>query len=161
MQDMIKGEEVSEKHIYEINSLIKKVTEDIDNLKLNTAIASLMSFVKRVKTDGFITRDEYKIFLTLLNPLAPHITSEIYEIVFGGNIVDAVWPKYDEKYLEKDEIKLPIQINGKMKNIVIISRNATQNEVVEKIKAEYPNLIVGEIKKAIYIPGKIINIICG
>lgn len=112
----------------------QKVTEDISDLKLNTAIASLMSFVKLVKTDGFITRDEYKIFLTLLNPLAPHITSEIYEIVFGENIVDAQWPQYDEKYLEKDETKLPIQINGKMKNIVLISRNATQNEVIEKSK---------------------------
>ena len=161
MQDMIKGEEVSEKHIYEINSLIKKVTEDIDNLKLNTAIASLMSFVKLVKTDGFITRDEYKIFLTLLNPLAPHITSEIYEIVFGGNIVDAVWPQYDEKYLEKDEIKLPIQINGKMKGIILVSRNISQDELIEKIKTQNPTLIVGEIRKVIFVPGKIINIICG
>ena len=161
MQDMIKGEEVSEKHIYEINSLIKKVTEDIDNLKLNTAIASLMSFVKLVKTDGFITRDEYKIFLTLLNPLAPHITSEIYEIVFGGNIVDAVWPQYDEKYLEKDEIKLPIQINGKMKGIILVSRNISQDELIEKIKTQNPTLIGGEIRKVIFVPGKIINIICG
>ena len=158
-QDMIKGEEVSKEHIYEINNLIKKVTEDLENLKLNTAIASLMTFVKKAKDDGFITKEELRIFLILLNPLAPHITSEMYEILFKDNIVNAKWPEYDVNYLSSDEINLPIQVNGKMKKTILINRNEEENEILEKIKTTYPQLITGEIRKVIYVPGKIINII--
>ncbi|MGM9875678.1 MAG: leucine--tRNA ligase [Bacilli bacterium] len=159
LKDIIKGTEVSKDHIYEINNLIKKVSDDIENLKLNTAIAAFMSFVKKIKEDGFITKEELRIFLILLNPLAPHITSEMYEIVFGGNLIDDSWPSYDEKYLEKDEINLPIQINGKMKKTILISKDATQDDVMNSIKENYPDLISKEIIKIIYIQGKIINII--
>lgn len=159
LKDIIKGTEVSKDHIYEINNLIKKVSDDIENLKLNTAIAAFMSFVKKIKEDGFITKEELRIFLILLNPLAPHITSEMYEIVFGGNLIDDSWPSYDEKYLERDEINLPIQINGKMKKTILISKEATQDDVMNSIKENYPDLISKEIIKIIYIQGKIINII--
>ena len=91
MKDMIKGDEVSDNHKYDINSLIKKITEDIENLKLNTCIAAFMSFVKKIKEDKYITKEEMRTFLIVLNPLAPHITSEMYEIIFGGNIIDEVW----------------------------------------------------------------------
>lgn len=159
LKDMIKGEEISKEHIYEINGLIKKVSEDIESLKLNTCIAAFMSFIKKVKEDGFITKEEFRIFTILLNPLAPHITSEIYENVFNKNIIDDKWPKYDEKYLEKNEINLPIQINGKMKKTIYVSKEISQDEVIEKIKEEYPDLIKDDIVKIIYIQGKIINII--
>lgn len=159
LKDMIKGEEISKEHIYEINGLIKKVSEDIESLKLNTCIAAFMSFIKKLKEDGFITKEEFRIFTILLNPLAPHITSEIYENVFNKNIIDDKWPKYDEKYLEKNEINLPIQINGKMKKTIYVSKEISQDEVIEKIKEEYPDLIKDDIVKIIYIQGKIINII--
>ena len=77
-------------NIYEINNLIKKVSDDIENLKLNTAIAAFMTFIKKIKEDGFITKEELRIFLILLNPLAPHITSEMYEMIFGGNITERI-----------------------------------------------------------------------
>ncbi len=160
LQNIIKGEEVSKEHIYEINQLIKKVTDDIENLKLNTAIASYMTFLNVIKKDGFITKEELKTFLILLNPLAPHITSELYEIVFGGNIIDDKWPEYNEKYLNKDEINLPIQINGKMKKTILVSKEIEENDVMKKIKEDYPDLIKGEIVKIIYVKGRIINIIC-
>ena len=156
---MINGEEISKEHIYEINGLIKKVSEDIESLKLNTCIAAFMSFIKKVKEDGFITKEEFRIFTILLNPLVPHITSEIYENVFNKNIIDDKWPKYDEKYLEKDEINLPIQINGKMKKTIYVNKEISQDKVMKKIKEKYPDLIKGEIVKIIYIQGKIINII--
>lgn len=159
LKDMIKGEEISKEHIYDINGLIKKATEDIEALKLNTCIAAFMSFIKKVKEDGFITKEEFRIFTILLNPLAPHVTSEIYENIFNKNIIDDKWPKYDEKYLEKNEINLPIQINGKMKKTIFVSKEISQDEVMEKIKEEYPDLIKGDIAKIIYIQGKIINII--
>lgn len=159
LKDIIKGEEISSEHIYEINNLIKKVTEDIESLKLNTCIAAFMSFIKIIKEDGFITKEEFKIFNILLNPLAPHITSEVFEIVFGKNIIEETWPKYDEKYLVKDEMNLPIQINGKMKKTIYVSKSISQDDVMNKIMEEYPDLIKGEIVKIIYIQGKIINII--
>ena len=161
LKDIVKEGEISEKHIYEINGLIKKITEDIENLKLNTSIAALMSFINIIKKDKFITKEELRIFLILLNPLAPHITSEMYEIIFGKNIIDDEWPKYNEKYLSRNEINLPIQINGKMKKTILVDSNIEdENEIIKMIRSEYPDLIKNDIKKVIYIKGKIINIIC-
>ena len=160
LQDIVKDGDISKEHIYEINGLIKKVSEDLENLKLNTSIASLMTFLNVVKKDKFITKEELRIFLILLNPLAPHITSELYEIIFKGNIIDDKWPEYNEKYLSRNEINLPIQINGKMKKTILIDSSIDdQNKIIEMIKKEYPDLIKGDIKKVIFVKGKIINII--
>lgn len=160
MQSIIKNDEKVEEHKYDINNLIKKVTEDIENLKLNTCIAAFMSFVKKIYKDKFITKEEMRIFLILLNPLAPHITSEMYEIIFKGNIVDEVWPKYDAVSLNLDEVNLPIQINGKMKKTILVGKDIEEDELLRKIKETYPNIIVGNITKVIYLKGRIINIIC-
>lgn len=160
LKNIVKDGGISDEHIYEINGLIKKVTEDIENLKMNTAIASFMTFINVIKKDKFITKEELKIFLILLNPLAPHITSEMYEMIFGGNIIDDEWPKYDEKYLVRNEINLPIQINGKMKKTILVDSSIEdENIIIEMIRSEYPDMIKGNIKKVIYIKGKIINII--
>lgn len=160
LKDTIKDGGISDEHIYEINALIKKVTDDIENLKLNTAIASFMTFINVIKKDKFITKEELRIFLILLNPLAPHITSEIYEMIFDGNIIDDEWPKYDEKYLIRNEINLPIQINGKMQKTILVNRNIEEKELILKIMKNYPEIIKGNIVKTIYKPEKIINIIC-
>ncbi|MBQ9318017.1 MAG: leucine--tRNA ligase [Bacilli bacterium] len=160
LKDIIKGYEISDKHCYEINHLIKKITDDIENLKLNTAIAAFMSFINIIKKDNYITKEELRIFLILLNPLAPHITSEMYEIIFEKNIIDDKWPEYNEQALVKEEMLLPIQINGKMKKTITITKDIDdENIIIEMIKVEYPHLITNDIKKVIYIPGKIINII--
>ena len=160
LKDIVKDGGISEEHIYQINGLIKKITEDIENLKMNTAIASFMTFINVIKKDKFISKEELKTFLILLNPLAPHITSEMYEMIFGGNIINDEWPKYDEKYLKRNEINLPIQINGKMKKTILVDSNIeNENQIIRMIKSEYPDLIKNDIKKVIYIKGKIINII--
>ena len=160
LKNIVKDGGISDEHIYEINGLIKKVTEDIENLKMNTAIARFMTFINVIKKDKFITKEELRIFLILLNPLAPHITSEMYEIIFGENIIEDEWPKYDEKYLLRNEINLPIQINGKMKKTILVDSSIEdENIIVEMIKSQYPDMIKGNIKKVIYIKGKIINII--
>ena len=161
LKDIVKDGGISEEHIYEINGLIKKITEDIENLKMNTAIAAFMTFINVIKKDKFITKEELRIFLILLNPLAPHITSEMYEMIFGGNIIDDEWPKYNGKYLSRSEINLPIQINSKMKKTILVDSNIEdENEIIKMIRSEYPDLIKNDIKKVIYIKGKIINIIC-
>jgi leucyl-tRNA synthetase len=120
-----------------------------------------MIFLKRVKEDGFITKEELRQFLILLNPIAPHITSEMYEIVFGGDIIDDSWPKYDEKYLVEDEIEVPIQINGKLRGVVKAGKEATKEEIFEiaKNSPEIAKYLTAEPKKIIYIAGKIFNIV--
>jgi len=162
LQDMIQGEEVSDAHIYEINRLIKKVGEDLENLKLNTTIAALMSFINTIKKDKYITKEELRIFLILLNPLAPHITSEMYERVFGGNIIDDKWPKYDETKLEEDTITIGVQVNGKLRGTIDVSRTAS-NEEVEEVAKNNENVKKFteslEIVKVIVVPNKIVNIV--
>lgn len=162
LQDMIQGEEVSDAHIYEINRLIKKVGEDLENLKLNTTIAALMSFINTIKKDKYITKEELRIFLILLNPLAPHITSEMYERVFGGNIIDDKWPKYDETKLEEDTITIGVQVNGKLRGTIDVSRTASKEEVEEVAKnnENVKKFTDGlEIVKVIVVPNKIVNIV--
>lgn len=161
LQDMVKGDAVSKEHIYELNRLIKKVSEDLEDLKLNTAISAFMIFVKKVRDDGFITKEELRQFLILLNPLAPHITSEEYEVVFGKELFDDKWPEYDEKFLVEDVVPLPIQVNGKLAKVISVSRNITQDELLQEIEKQYPEIYSKgkELKKMIYVPGRIANLI--
>lgn len=160
LQDMIKGEAVSKEHEVELNALIKKVSFDYENLKLNTATAACMSFIKKIKEDGFITRDELKAFLIVLNPLAPHVTSEVFERVFGKNILSEKWPEFDESKTTRDEIAIPVQVNGKLRTTITVSKTILQAEIVEKIKAENKLAIdYTVVKKIIYVPGRIVNFI--
>ncbi len=161
LQDMIKGEEISKEHIFELNKLIKKISEDLEELKLNTCISAFMIFIKKIRDDGFITRQELKLFLILLNPLAPHITSEMFERVFKTQILDESWPEYDEKYLVEDTINLPVQVNGKLKQVISVARDISQNDLLNLIFAEHPEICPSResIKKVIHIPNKIINLI--
>lgn len=160
LQDMIIGEEISKNHEVEINKLIKKVGYDIENFKLNTAIASFMAFVNKIKEDKYITKEELKIFLILLNPIAPYVTSEIFENIFNKDINNEVWPKFDECKIESDSIKLPIQINGKVKNFVNIQKQQTKEEVIDLIlNNKLINIDKSDIKNIVFVPNKIINFI--
>ena len=160
LQEIVKGEEVSKEHIYDMNRLIKKVTEDLEEMRLNTCISAYMIFVKKVREDGFITKEELKNLLILINPIAPHMTSEIFERVFGHDILDEAWPKYDEKYLIEDTIELPVQLNGRLNKVIKVAkdidRDALLDEVFNQIDLPFTK---EEIKKFIYVPGKIANII--
>ena len=160
LQENIQGEEVSKKHEYALHTLIKKVSEDYENLKLNTAISACMIFLKSIKEDGYITKEEYKQFLICLNPLAPHITSEIYENITGEDIANASFPEVDESKLILDEIEVPVQVNGKLKGVLKVNKNIQQSELIAIAKENIEILRgVENIKKVIFIPGKICNII--
>ena len=160
LQDIVKGDEVSKEHIFELNRLIKKIGEDLEDMKLNTCISACMIFVNKVKSDGFITKDELRNFLILLNPLAPHITSEIYEKVFGEDILNESWPQFDEKYLVEDTIDMPIQVNGKFNKVIKVSKDIDKDglfdEIFKQINLPFEKQ---DVKKFIYVPGKIANII--
>ena len=158
LQNIVKGEGVSKEHETELNQLIKKAEYDYENLKLNTCISACMIFVKKIKEDGYITKEELRQFLLVLNPLAPHITSEMYERVFGADLLDATFPSYDESKLEKDELELPMQVNGKMRGTVLIPKTATK-EQVEEICFSTGKVEKEQVKKVIFVPGKIVNFI--
>jgi leucyl-tRNA synthetase len=158
LQDMIKGEEVSKEHEVELNQLIKKVEFDYENLKLNTCTSACMIFMKKIKEDGYITKEELRQFLIILNPLAPHITSEIYERVFGKDILDETFPEYDENKLVASTIEIPYQINGKVKGTINIANGATQADV-EQVCYDAGSVEKDKVFKVIYIPNKIINFI--
>ena len=162
LPDITKGDEISQEHSALIANLNKKLCDDYENLKLNTAIAACMSFIKKIKEDSFITKEELRQFLIFLNPLAPHITSELYEIMFNKNIANEEWPKLNEKDLVVSSINIPVQICGKVRGNITIDINATQENVVDRVKSN-PDinkyLLNSDIKKVIYIKGKILNII--
>ena len=156
----MKAEGVSKEHEVELNALIKKVSQDYENLKLNTATAACMTFIKKIREDGFITKDELKAFLIVLNPLAPHVTSEVFERVFGKNILSEKWPEFDERKTTRDEIEIPVQVNGKLRTTIMVSKTISQTDIVEKIIAENKLAIdFKAVKKTIYVPGRIVNFI--
>ena len=162
LQDMIKGKEISKEHSYELASLNKKVSDDYENLKLNTAISALMTFVKKVKEDKFITKEELRQFLIFLNPLAPHITSEIYERVFDSQILDQSWPTYQEKDLVKSVVEIVVQLNSKIVSRMEIFATMSNQEILEQVKnnQEVSSLLQGKtILKEIVVPGRLVNLI--
>ncbi len=147
-----------------LNRTVKKVSEDIDNLKFNTAIAALMSLLNEVYEKETITLDELRIFTILLNPFAPHITEELWSDLELGNglVAEQNWPIYDESKCKNESVEIAIQINGKIKSKVIISEDATKEEVLSIAKNEKrikDVLINSTVVKEIYVKGKLVNLV--
>ena len=143
------------------HALIKKVTYDIANLKGNTAIAALMSYLNDIEQKGSITAGELKAFLLLLNPMAPHLTEELWEQCgFGGMIVDQSWPTYDEAKTIESSVEIPVQVSGKLRGTIVIERGEAQASVVEKAKAKVAGYLEGKtVVKEIYVPDKLVNLV--
>ena len=158
LPNLLNGEQISENHMKITKDLIKKVSEDIESLKLNTAIASCMSYVKKIREDGYITKEELNDFLLMLNPLAPHITSEIYEKVFNKNILDAKWPDYN-KILQSNIVNVVVSVNNKKKFVLKLSSGNTENMILEYLSTNTNIFDNNEIDKVFYVQDKIINII--
>lgn len=164
LQDILtEGDEYSAKLETAFHKTIKKVSEDIDNLKPNTAIAAMMSLLNEIFSVGAINKAELKSFLLILNPFAPHITEEIWEAQgFEGRLNAQKWPEYDEDKCTDKTIEIPVQINGKIRERINVSPDAEQPEVLEtvhaldKIKAECEGKTV---VKEIYVKGRIVNIV--
>ncbi|MFO3664957.1 leucine--tRNA ligase [Anaerococcus sp. ENR0831] len=157
------GDDYSKDLEIAIHQTIKKVSEDYENLKFNTAIASLMSLSNDMRSLGKITKADFKTYIILLNPVAPHLTEELWELAgFEGKLNEAAWPTFDEKKLVLDEFEMPVQINGKMRGKVIMAMDASEDDAVEAAKSDNnisSHLENKEIRKVIYVPGKILNIV--
>ena len=161
--DIAEGEGITPELDKHINKLIKKVTSDIDSMKFNTAIASMMATLNTIYEVGYITKDEVKTFATILAPFAPHVAEEVYSILGGDGLVSlAKWPEYDESKCGDDVAEMPVQINGKVRAIISASKNATKDEILEIVKSDAKVVAAIEgkqIVKEIVVPGRIINIV--
>ena len=146
-----------------MHKTIKKVSEDIDNLKCNTAIAAMMALLNKVYEKKSITKGELKTFTILLNPFAPHVTEELWEKMdFGGAVHEAEWPEYDDAKTVENSVEIVLQFMGKVRSRVTIPADMPKDEVLSLAKADekIAALIEGKtIKKEIYVPGKLVNIV--
>jgi len=142
---------------------VKKVSDDIESMKFNTAIAALMTLLNEIYDKGSVTKGELKTFLTLLNPFAPHVTEEIWATQgFGGILANGSWVDYDEEKTVDATIEVPVQICGKLRATVTIEKDADAATAISAAKNDekVKELLSGkQIIKEIYVPGKIINIV--
>ena len=142
---------------------ILKVTEDIEVLKMNTAIAAMMSLLNEIYDKKSITRGEFKTLLTLLNPFAPHITEELWQQKgFGGMLNEQSWPAYDEAKCKDDTVEIVVQVNGKIKARVMIAANADKDAALAAANGQsaVSEALSGKtVVKEIYVPGKLLNLV--
>ena len=144
-----------------MHKTIKKVSADFENLKFNTAIAALMSLINDFTKKGSVTKDELKTFLILLNPVAPHITEEIWDTLnYGGYVYQQSWPEYDEAKTVESTIEIAVQVNGKLRSTISVPADGAKDDIIAQAKEELGDRIAGkEIVKEIYVSGKIVNIV--
>ncbi len=165
MQEFMTGEDIIRPELEkEFHRTIKKVGGDIENIKFNTAIAALMALINSIYATGKVTKKELAIFAVLLNPFAPHVTEELWEVckLGKGIIAEAAWPEYDEAKCVDDTIEIVAQVNGRIKAKLNIAADAAQDEVLDMAKAEpkVAEAIAGmNIVKEIYIKGRLVNIV--
>ena len=162
MQNMlVDGDTYSKEAEKMMHKAIKKVSQDIEDMKFNTSISTFMTMVNEFYKIGKINKAEFKTFLTLLNPFAPHITEELNKIAgFEADISTYAWPEYDESKTVDDEITLPIQFNGKLKATITISVDEDESSVKEKVHNAIDSKLDGKnIIKEIYVKNKIYNIV--
>ncbi|MDY3819653.1 MAG: leucine--tRNA ligase, partial [Lachnospiraceae bacterium] len=151
LQDLlVDGDEYSEDMVFAMHQTIKKVSSDYESLKYNTAIAAMMSLLNDFYKKNAINKAEFRTLLILLNPVAPHITEELWEIVgFDGYVYQSTWPEYDEAKLVQSTIEIALQINGKVKGTMSIDKEASKDEVIAKAKETLGDKLTGTIVKEI------------
>ncbi len=163
MEIMTDEEGVSQDMAYDVNACIKKVGEDYERMKFNTAIAAMMSLVNAFYTKGNITRGEMKILIQLLNPVAPHITEEINQMCgFGPELVRTPWPEYDPAALVKSTVEVALQICGKVRARINVPADLTRENASDYFMAcDEVKKLVGDkpVKKLIFVPGRLVNIV--
>ena len=162
--DIVKdSEEYSKELEVSFHKTIKKVSEDIENMKFNTAIAAMMALLNEIYEVGSITKGELKTFVKLVGPFAPHVAEEVWEQLGGeGLLAIAEWPSFDEAKTVDSTIEVPVQICGKLRATITIAKDSSAEEAIAAAKADekVKEFLDGKtIIKEIYVPGKIINIV--
>jgi leucyl-tRNA synthetase len=145
----------------EFHRTIKKVGEDIDGLKANTAIAAMMTLLNDLSDTGSVTEGEYKLLLTLLSPFAPHVTEELWQILGGKELLcKQPWPQYDEKKCVEQTVEIVVQVCGKIKAHIMIDADAGEEATLAAAKAAVADQLDGKtVVKEICVPGKLVNFV--
>ena len=166
IENLVTDEDIESKELEkEINAVIKKVSQDYEDMKYNTAIAAMMSYVNVLYKQEKISKKYVKPLLQILNPVAPHVTEELWErLGFEGYIFESKWPEYDESKIVLDEIEIPVQVNGTVRYKINVPADSSEEEI-EKIALAAEQLknylVEKEIKKVIVIKSKIVNVVIG
>ncbi|MEY8390019.1 leucine--tRNA ligase [Lachnospiraceae bacterium 45-W7] len=161
LQDiLVDGDSYSQEFETRMHQLIKKVSSDYENLKYNTAIAAMMSMLNDFSKAGNINRAEFKTFLLLLNPVAPHISEELWSICgYDGRVYQNTWPEYDEAKTVENTVEIAVQVNGKTRATVTVPVDVDKDTAIAAGKEALGARLTGNIVKEIYVPGRIINIV--
>ena len=161
LQDLMTDEEGYSKDLEtKMHQTIKKVSNDFENLKYNTAIAAMMTLLNDFYKKGSITRGELKTLIILLNPVAPHITEEMWQIIgCEGRVYQQTWPEFDETKTVESSVEIAVQINGKVKGTLGIQKDDPKDQVIAKAKEVIADKLTGNIIKEIYVPGRLVNIV--
>lgn len=143
-----------------MHQTIKKVSSDFENLKFNTAIAAMMALINEFYKKNAVTKGEFKTLITLLNPVAPHMTEEIWSVLgFEGRLYQQSWPEYEEAKTVEATVEIAVQMNGKTKATIAIGKEDPKEEVLAKAKEALGDRLSGNIVKEIYVPGRIVNLV--
>ncbi len=160
---VIDGDEYRKELETEFHKTIKKVSEDIENLKMNTAIAALMSLFNAISATGKVNKAELKTFITLLNPFAPHLTEEMWELNgFDGMLNEAKWPVYDEAKCVDSSVEIAVQVNGKIRARINVAADISADDAIALAKEEAAvkaDIEGKNIIKELYIPKRLVNIV--
>lgn len=159
---LVEGSEYSSALCSNFHKTVKKVTEDIEAMKFNTAIAAMMTLINDIYAAGSINKAELRTLCILLNPFAPHITEEMYNMNFGGILNEQSWVEYNEELCKDDTIEIVVQVNGKLKAKLNIVPDSVQDEVIALALADEKvnEAVAGKkIVKQIYVPNKLVNIV--
>lgn len=143
-----------------MHQTIKKVSGDFENLKYNTAIAAMMSLINDFYKKNAVTKGEFRTLLTLLNPVAPHITEELWELVgFEGKVYQALWPEFEETKTIEATVEIAVQVNGKVRAAIQVASDISKEDAIAVGKEAVKDKINGTIVKEIYVPGRLVNLV--
>ena len=161
LQDiMTEDTDYSDDLVTKMHQTIKKVSYDFENLKYNTAIAAMMALINEFYKKNAVTRGELITLLKLLNPVAPHVTEELWSIIgCEGRVYQSSWPEYDEAKTVESTVEIAIQINGKIKATIMIEQDADRDSVIAAGREAVADKLTGTVVKEIYVPGRIVNIV--
>ncbi|MBQ7603482.1 MAG: leucine--tRNA ligase [Clostridia bacterium] len=163
LTDLVKGTGVTDSLESTFHKTVKKVSEDIESMKFNTAIAALMTLINSIYDEGTLTRDELSVFVRLLSPFAPHISEEIWEHIGGKGFCSvAAWPDWDESKTVDESVEYAVQVLGKLRSVITVPASADRDSVIEAAKSDekVASFISGRtIVKEIVVPGKLVNFV--
>lgn len=161
LQDILTQEDGYSKELEtRMHQTIKKVSNDFESLKYNTAIAAMMALINEFYKKNAVTKGEFKTLLTLLNPVAPHITEELWALIgYEGKVYQAAWPEYDEAKTVEATVEIAVQINGKVKTTLQVANDISREDAIAAGKEAVKDKLAGTVVKEIYVPGRLVNIV--